>query len=59
MHGGLDTCVPSSHSTWLAAHLPGSELRISPAQGHISILTTAAVPALEWIVARTADYYGA
>ena len=59
VHGGLDTCVPSSHSTWLAAHLPGSELRISPAQGHISILTTAAVPALEWIVARTADYYGA
>ena len=58
VHGGADAGVPSSHSAWLAAHIPGAELRISPGDGHISILETGAVPALEWIT-RTADYYRA
>jgi pimeloyl-ACP methyl ester carboxylesterase len=58
VHGGSDASVPSSHSAWLAEHIPGSELRIGPGEGHISILVTGAVPALEWLV-RTADYYRA
>jgi pimeloyl-ACP methyl ester carboxylesterase len=49
-HGGRDASVPSSHSEWLAARIPSAELRISPADGHISILNPAAVPALEWLV---------
>lgn len=51
-HGGRDACVPSSHSEWLAAHIPSAELRISPDEGHISILNPAAVPALEWLARR-------
>jgi pimeloyl-ACP methyl ester carboxylesterase len=51
-HGGRDACVPSSHSEWLAARIPAAELRISPDEGHISILNPAAVPALEWLARR-------
>ena len=49
VHGGRDASVPSSHSAWLAERIDGAELRIGPEDGHISILTTQAVPALEWI----------
>jgi pimeloyl-ACP methyl ester carboxylesterase len=50
VHGGRDASVPSSHSRWLAAHIASAELRISPDDGHISVLDRAAVPALEWLV---------
>jgi len=52
-HGGSDACVPSSHSVWLAAHIPGAELRISPGDGHISILNSAAQD-LQWLHAHAA-----
>jgi pimeloyl-ACP methyl ester carboxylesterase len=48
LHGGRDRIVPSSHGEWLAAHLPSAELRLSPDDGHISILTSAP-SALAWL----------
>jgi pimeloyl-ACP methyl ester carboxylesterase len=52
VHGGSDAMVPSSHSEWLAARVPGAELRISPADGHISVLQEHGRPALEWLLSR-------
>jgi len=49
LHGDADRMIPSSHSKWLAAHLPGSELRIQPGAGHISILAEAG-EALDWLL---------
>jgi pimeloyl-ACP methyl ester carboxylesterase len=47
-HGGRDRVVPSSHSRWLASRCPSAELRLSPDDGHISILNSG-VAALEWL----------
>jgi len=51
LHGGRDLVVPSTHSEWLAARIPGAEARISPPDGHISVLAHAGT-ALDWLVAR-------
>jgi pimeloyl-ACP methyl ester carboxylesterase len=48
MHGTADRMVPSSHSEWLAAHCPAAELRLSPGEGHISVLDSAP-GALAWL----------
>ncbi|WP_246608255.1 alpha/beta fold hydrolase [Paractinoplanes toevensis] len=48
-HGTGDLVVPAAHSSWLAAHIPGSTLRLVDGAGHISVLPPTAVPALEWI----------
>jgi pimeloyl-ACP methyl ester carboxylesterase len=48
MHGTADRMVPSSHSAWLAAHCPTAELRLSPGEGHISVLDSAP-GALAWL----------
>jgi pimeloyl-ACP methyl ester carboxylesterase len=53
VHGGRDAMVPSSHSEWLAARIPGAELRISPPDGHISVLAARGRPALEWLLAAS------
>jgi pimeloyl-ACP methyl ester carboxylesterase len=50
VHGGRDASVPAAHSVWLAGHVPGAELRISPDEGHISILIGAARPAVQWLL---------
>jgi pimeloyl-ACP methyl ester carboxylesterase len=51
LHGGRDRIVPSSHGEWLARRCPAAELRLSPDDGHISILTSGAA-ALEWLRER-------
>jgi len=51
LHGGRDRIVPSSHGEWLAARCPWAELRLSPDDGHISILTSAPA-ALAWLRER-------
>jgi hypothetical protein len=33
--------VPSSHAKWLARGIPHAELRLSPGDGHVSVLRTA------------------
>ncbi|WP_328584311.1 alpha/beta fold hydrolase [Streptomyces sp. NBC_00370] len=48
-HGGEDRIAPSTHGQWLAAHCPTAELRLSPADGHISVLGTAGAEALDWL----------
>jgi pimeloyl-ACP methyl ester carboxylesterase len=51
IHGADDRMVPPSHSRWLAEHVPGAELRIIPAAGHITAMRQG-VAALEWLAAR-------
>jgi pimeloyl-ACP methyl ester carboxylesterase len=51
VHGGRDLVVASSHGEWLAARIQGAELRLSPEDGHISILNHADA-AMDWLVAR-------
>jgi pimeloyl-ACP methyl ester carboxylesterase len=48
LHGGRDRIVPCSHSEWLARRCPSAELRLSPDDGHISILNSSE-SALEWL----------
>jgi len=48
LHGGRDRVVPSSHSQWLAGRCPSAELRLSPDDGHISVLNSGAA-ALSWL----------
>jgi pimeloyl-ACP methyl ester carboxylesterase len=48
MHGGRDRVVPSGHSEWLARHVPSAQLRLSPDDGHVSLLNSAPA-ALEWL----------
>ena len=52
VQGEEDRVVPSSHARWMHAHLPASELRLLPGDGHVSVLD--AVPELlDWILAAT------
>jgi pimeloyl-ACP methyl ester carboxylesterase len=48
LQGGRDRVVPSAHAEWLAQRCPAAELRLSPEDGHISILDSGA-SALEWL----------
>jgi pimeloyl-ACP methyl ester carboxylesterase len=48
LHGGRDRVVPDSHAEWLARRCPAAELRRSPDDGHISIITSAP-SALDWL----------
>ena len=55
MQGTEDRIVPSSHAEWLARRCPSAELRLSPGDGHVSILNSA-VAALDWL-RQQADRY--
>src|SRR5918994_88245 len=51
LQGGQDRMAPTAHAEWLARHIPAAELRLSPEDGHISILNEAEA-ALEWLRER-------
>ncbi|KOX14531.1 alpha/beta hydrolase [Saccharothrix sp. NRRL B-16348] len=51
LHGRRDRVVPSSHAEWLARRCAAAELRLSPDDGHISIVTSAP-SALDWLRER-------
>jgi pimeloyl-ACP methyl ester carboxylesterase len=51
-HGGQDRMVPSEHGAWLAARCPDAELWLRPDDGHVSVLGSCGVAALDWLVAR-------
>jgi pimeloyl-ACP methyl ester carboxylesterase len=53
-HGGQDQTVPASHGAWLAGRCPGAELWTRPDEGHVSVLISTAVPALDWLVSQAA-----
>ena len=53
VHGGQDRIAPVAHAEWLASRIHTAELRVQPADGHISVLSSAA-DALEWLAARAA-----
>jgi pimeloyl-ACP methyl ester carboxylesterase len=38
IQGGQDLMVPVGHAPWLAAAIPGAQLRVDDAHGHISLL---------------------
>ena len=51
LHGGADRMAPVGHASWLAEQCPAASLRVSPPDGHISVLHSAG-PALDWLTAR-------
>ncbi|MBO0806114.1 MAG: alpha/beta hydrolase [Nocardiopsaceae bacterium] len=48
VHGADDRVVPVAHGRWLARRIPGAELRVSPGDGHLSILRHATA-AVDWL----------
>ena len=52
LHGARDRIVPSAHGVWLARRAPSAELRLTPDDGHISVLRHAGA-ALESLRERT------
>ena len=48
-HGEQDRVVPASHGRWVASQIPNAELRTYPEDGHLSVLDSAAVAALDWL----------
>jgi pimeloyl-ACP methyl ester carboxylesterase len=48
LHGDRDRVVPSSHSQWLASRCPAAELRLTPDDGHVSVLNSGP-DALRWL----------
>lgn len=48
LHGDDDRVIPVTHAEWLAAHIPGAELRRSPGDGHLSVMRHGPA-ALEWL----------
>jgi pimeloyl-ACP methyl ester carboxylesterase len=53
-HGIQDGIIPATHGQWLAGHIPGAELRLSPSTAHISVLGHAE-SGLEWLRERYAN----
>jgi pimeloyl-ACP methyl ester carboxylesterase len=51
LHGDRDGINPPSHGQWLASRIPGAELRLTPGDGHISVLDHAPA-ALDWLLGR-------
>ena len=51
LHGDDDQIVPPSHGHWLAGRCPSAELRLSPGDGHLSVLTRAPAT-LGWLAER-------
>lgn len=48
LHGGRDRIVPAAHSAWMAGRCPRAELRLTPDDGHVSILESTPT-ALAWL----------
>jgi pimeloyl-ACP methyl ester carboxylesterase len=51
VHGEDDRMIPATHSEWLAARIPSAELRLTPGDGHISVLDHA-TDALTWLAGQ-------
>lgn len=53
VQGGQDRVVPFAHGEWLAGTVPGADLWLHDADGHVSVLDRAE-EALAWLVQKTA-----
>ena len=54
-HGEQDKFVPFSHGVWLAAHIPGVEARLTPEDGHLTILVKRYGEVQGWLLERFND----
>jgi pimeloyl-ACP methyl ester carboxylesterase len=43
LHGGEDRIAPVAHASWIAARCPTATLHVSPADGHVSVMRSAAL----------------
>lgn len=49
LQGGADRFVPSSHAQWLGERCPDAEVRVTPDDGHVSIISRSE-EALAWLL---------
>ena len=54
-HGEQDKFAPFSHGVWLAAHIPGVEARLTPDDGHLTILVKRYGEVQGWLLDRFDD----
>jgi pimeloyl-ACP methyl ester carboxylesterase len=52
-HGGQDWAAPPGCGRWLAATIPGAELHLDEAEGHLSRCWCHVEPIFDWLAART------
>jgi pimeloyl-ACP methyl ester carboxylesterase len=54
-HGMQDAFVPFGHSLWLADRIPGSEARITPGDGHLTICEHGIPDVQAWLLQDRSD----
>jgi pimeloyl-ACP methyl ester carboxylesterase len=54
-HGEQDRLVPLSHGEWLVARIPGVEARLTPEDGHLTVLTQRYGEIQGWLLERFND----
>lgn len=53
LQGGDDLMVPHGHGVWLAAHVPGSEARLEPAHGHLTLVHDLVPEIHAWLLSHS------
>ena len=51
--GEQDLMVPFAHGEWLAERIPGCDARLSPEEGHLTLLVTRVPATHEWLLTKT------